>query len=200
MRDFMNDKQAIRRAMLRQRNALSTEQIREASEAIPVQVMEYLRSSGIRLPHRTIMSYSSFKNELPTGRLNRILQETGYTLVLPYTDEHFRIRPLVIEDNSAFRVSPLGITEPDLHTCREAEPAEIDLILMPGVAFDRRGYRIGFGKGCYDQFLPAVPDSVPVMGLAFDFQMIDQVPEESHDRPADGIITPSQILYCRLAR
>ena len=125
------------------------------------------------------------------------LREAGYTLILQYTDEHFRITPLVAGDEAAFRVSSLGIPEPDRNLCREAAPEEIDLILLPGIAFDRRGYRIGFGKGCYDQFLPAVPDSIPVMGLAYDFQIIDRVPEESHDRQADGIITPEQILYCR---
>lgn len=197
MNEFQNDKQAIRRAILKQRGALSPEQLQAASEAICEKVMNYLQSPAVRLPHGTVMSYASFRNELPTGRLNRMIREAGYTLILPYTDEHFRITPLIIDEQASFRTSPLGITEPDINTCRQAGPEEIDLILMPGIAFDRRGCRVGFGKGCYDQFLPAVPNSVPVMGLAYDFQLIEWVPAESHDRPADGIITPTQILLCR---
>ncbi len=197
MNEFQYDKQTLRRLILKQRAALSPEQLQAASKAICERAMNYLQSPAVRLPHGTVMSYASFKNELPTGRLNKMIREAGYTLILPFTDENFHITPLVIDEQTSFRVSALGITEPDISTCRQADPKDIDVILMPGIAFDRRGYRVGFGKGCYDQFLPGVPDGVPVIGLAYDFQLIDRVPAESHDRPADGIITPTQILHCR---
>lgn len=191
------NKQTIRGAMLKRRSELTPEQKRTASDAILPRVMEFIRSRKDALLHRTIMSYSSFRGEVSTAQLNRAIREAGYTLVLPYTDENFRIRPFIIDDRSCFRASPLGISEPDAESCREADPGDIDLILMPGIAFDEQGYRIGFGKGCYDIFLPSVSAGTPVVGIAYDFQVISRIPREEHDRAADILITESRTLFCR---
>ena len=69
--------------------------------------------------------------------------------------------------------------------------------LGTGVAFDLRGYRIGFGAGCYDQFLPLLMPDTPVIALAHEMQILERVPEDAHDIPCDHIITESRILSCR---
>ena len=64
----------------------------------------------------------------------------------------------------------------------------IDLIFVAGLAFDREGYRIGYGVGYYDKFLKKVPKALKI-GLAFDFQIVDKLPREAHDFPVDMIVT-----------
>ena len=66
----------------------------------------------------------------------------------------------------------------------------IELVVVPGVAFDRRNFRLGRGGGYYDRFLAKIPSHTPTIGLAFDFQMIDALPEkETHDRPVSLVLT-----------
>lgn len=88
----------------------------------------------------------------------------------------------------------MGIMEPDPHFCIAADPSEIDLIIVPGVAFDTVGGRIGYGKGCYDRFLSRLLADVPVIGLAYDFQVLPRVPQNTNDIRMDLIVTEKGIL------
>lgn len=85
------------------------------------------------------------------------------------------------------------IKEPQVH-CKKIDPAKIDLIIIPGIAFDKKGYRIGFGHGFYDRFLKKV--KCPVIGLAYEFQIVQSIRRESHDVPVDLIITEKEIITC----
>ena len=71
-------------------------------------------------------------------------------------------------------------------------PDQLDLIIVPGVAFDRAGFRIGYGKGFYDKLLSAAKPATTRLSAAFDCQIIDAVPNEAHDQRVDIIITPTQ--------
>ena len=87
-----------------------------------------------------------------------------------------------------------GLQEPIVAKTAPVHPVHIDLLLVPGLCFDSRGYRIGFGGGYYDRFL-AEFKGVKV-ALAYDEQLIDKVPEEEHDIPVDFIVTPRGVLTC----
>ncbi|HUP20327.1 MAG TPA: 5-formyltetrahydrofolate cyclo-ligase [Gemmatimonadota bacterium] len=92
-----------------------------------------------------------------------------------------------------------GLWEPSPARARRAEPDERpDLILVPGLAFDREGGRIGYGAGLYDRFL--VSTDVPRVALAFSLQVIDRVPAEDHDVPVDWIVTEGGTIDCRAPR
>lgn len=93
-------------------------------------------------------------------------------------------------------VGERGLLEPDPD---RAEPIgeEIDLVLVPGLAFDRNGGRIGYGAGFYDRFLAGTP-AVKV-ALAYSLQLIDAVPVEPHDVPVDRILTEEESIVCRVA-
>lgn len=88
-----------------------------------------------------------------------------------------------------------GIDEP-LEVCPEVPPAEVDAFVIPGVAFDRRGHRVGFGKGFYDRLLARAAAGVPVIGLAYGFQVVNHIPDEPHDRTVDILVTPHAVIPC----
>jgi len=88
-----------------------------------------------------------------------------------------------------------GIPEPGPH-CPAADLAGLDLVLVPGVVFDRRGYRLGYGAGLYDRALAAAP-AVPRVGLAFSVQVVARIPPGPGDLPVDWLVTEAGFLDCR---
>ncbi len=90
---------------------------------------------------------------------------------------------------------PYGIPEPDPQRCPPASAQDAELIIVPGLFFDRRGNRLGYGKGYYDRFL-ARTDAAK-LAVAFAAQLIDEVPVSNHDIPVDQIITEEGVLICR---
>ncbi|MCJ7572167.1 MAG: 5-formyltetrahydrofolate cyclo-ligase [Candidatus Thermoplasmatota archaeon] len=90
---------------------------------------------------------------------------------------------------------PYGILEPKKEKIKEISIDEIDLIIVPGIGFDLKGNRIGHGKGFYDRLLKNT--NVPIIALAFEFQIIENIPIDSHDKPVDIIITEKRIIYCK---
>lgn len=87
-----------------------------------------------------------------------------------------------------------GILEPRAEA-PDVGAGEPDFIVVPGVAFDRRGHRVGYGKGYYDRLLAST--AAPVLALAYGFQIVHHVPDETHDRRMDYILTPDELVDCR---
>ncbi len=90
-----------------------------------------------------------------------------------------------------------GLMEPDPAACPLADPAALDLLLVPGVAFDRRGNRLGRGKGFYDRFLENVDSRATIIGICYDSEILGEIPVDSDcDRPVAWLATPSGIVQC----
>ncbi len=200
MSDIQMEKKAIRRSAVAKRKQLTDDEIRAYDEKMSSRILSFITElcpdAGRPL---NIMSYSSYGGEFPTKELNRKILETGNRLILPYTTPEFRIIPFFINDLNLLVRSSLGIEEPDPETAETASAEDLDVIIVPGVAFDRKGGRIGFGKGCYDTFTESFFSShpVPLAALAYSFQVYDAVPREEHDRLMDFIITEKEIIRCR---
>ncbi len=187
------DKNNLRKEMQAKRSALTEEEIARMKISLTMYtlaVTEWRRA-------KTVMLYCEFKNEAPADGILREAFLRGKTVVLPYTNENFEIIPYVVPalKEEYFRTSPLGIREPNPETCEIANPGEIDLVIIPGIAFDKQGHRLGYGKGCYDRFLPEVPAEAPKIALAYDFQVVEGIPSEPTDIPVTAIITPSGMVY-----
>lgn len=103
----------------------------------------------------------------------------------PYTGDH------------ALTTGAFGIREPLHNASYDTSVAStgIDLIIVPGIAFDRRCNRLGRGKEYYDRFLPSLPAATPRLGVCFSFQLLDNLPAESFDIPMDGVITDEEVIY-----
>jgi len=140
----------------------------------------------------TVHTYVSWRNEVDTHALIQTMLEQGKNIIVPKIEGsqgalvHARIHSL-----SDLLPGAYGIPEPT-----RVDPSydirEIDIVLVPGVAFDRSGYRLGFGGGYYDTFLKQL--EAQRVGLAFDFQLVEEVPRRAEDEKVDIIITENEII------
>ena len=134
--------------------------------------------------YRTIASFTSIRDEVDVGPLNRALIEAGFAVGLPVATPGQSLVFRQWRPQTAMVSGFMNIPEPAL-----SAPALIpDLVLMPLAAFDARGGRIGYGGGFYDRTLAALP-GVATLGLAFSCQEVALVPQESHDVPLAFVLT-----------
>ncbi|MBI5388932.1 5-formyltetrahydrofolate cyclo-ligase [Candidatus Woesearchaeota archaeon] len=181
-------KEILRKQFLDARNALAKEEIARKSNSI----RKKLFSLPALREAKTIMFYVSFKSEVHTlGMIQRALSERK-TVCVPYVDKH-EIRPSIIWSVRELKPGHFGVPEP-LHP-NPISPASVDVVIVPGVAFDKKGFRIGYGKGFYDKFLPQT--RAKKIGLCFASQLADKLPHEEHDVGMDVVITEKDKRDCR---
>lgn len=190
---MMETKALIRKRIIEQRGLLSFQEVSEKSSKIT----ERLCSLGQYAGARTVMAYMSFRNEVATNAfIGRCILD-GKRVVIPKTQlSHDRaLLTYEIKDPEQDVLPGIwGIPEPDTSRLERVNPQEIDLVVVPGVAFDGRRYRIGYGAGYYDRFLLSLrPDCLKV-GIAFDMQMLEHFHAERYDIPMDLVITEIRIV------
>jgi 5-formyltetrahydrofolate cyclo-ligase len=147
---------------------------------------------GIVQSAKKIMIYYSIHKEVQTEAIINYLLKNGKTVALPVCTRERDLRAAVINDLSQLQPVAFGLMEPGPEATA-LDPKQLDLIVVPGVAFDEKGYRLGHGAGYYDRFLSKTTNSFK-LGLAYDFQIVAEVPVESHDIGMNGILTPSRYL------
>ncbi|MBI3034189.1 5-formyltetrahydrofolate cyclo-ligase [Candidatus Woesearchaeota archaeon] len=141
----------------------------------------------------TIMLYWATGNEVSTKEAIRQALELGKRVVLPVTNPgNNELVPVQLKSIANTRKGAFGITEP---IGEPVEPGEIDIIVVPVVAFDEEGDRIGRGLGYYDRFLKKT--RCIKVGFAYDFQKADNVPQEEHDVRLDKVVTETRVIECR---
>ncbi|MDD5004920.1 MAG: 5-formyltetrahydrofolate cyclo-ligase [Candidatus Omnitrophica bacterium] len=140
---------------------------------------------------KMILFYLSFGGEVETFRMIQKTMSLGKKVALPVINSrNKRLIPSLISDcGYNLELGPYGIRQPKKKHMRNVALDKIDLIIVPGVAFDLHGNRIGRGLGYYDRFLHSLPKEIPSIGLAFDFQVLGRIPSlESHDFPVDKVL------------
>lgn len=129
---------------------------------------------------KRIMFYVAFGGEVNTEEMIKEARKLGKIIAVPASKKHrISIRPCILNEKVALERGPYGICQPVLK--RGVSLKKLDLVVVPGVAFDKQGNRLGRGKGCYDRLLKRLPKDTPTIGLAFDFQVMPSVPTLSHD-------------------
>ena len=181
-------KNQLKESMLEKRNSLSKEEILGKSKKIKINLfsLDHYKNS------KTIMFFVSFNSEVHTHEMIRDALKSK-TVVVPKVAQH-EIEPSVIIDFDNLISGKFGIPEP-IETMKIAHK-NIDLVLVPGIMFDKEGHRVGYGFGYYDKFLKKTPKAVKI-GLAFDFQVVDKIPKETHDMPVNLIVTEKRVVECR---
>ena len=138
----------------------------------------------------TVCFYSSLPAEVDTrGPIGRALADGKHVLV-PLTDlKKKALRLYEIKGLADLVTGAMGIPEPDPHRTRAASVDEAGCFIVPGLCFDRRNHRLGYGAGLYDRFLQSIPRTAAKVGLAFAFQVLDEIPAEPHDVSLDLVLT-----------
>lgn len=187
-------KEKVRKETLAARKAISTEELMDKSDS----VTEKLLSTDLYKNANTIMAYIDFRNEVRTEKIIKTAIADGKRIVIPISIVETRQLVLseIINYDSELTAGAYGILEPLPEYLRETDPETVDLVLIPGVAFDERGYRVGYGAGYYDRFLEKVREDTSKIALAFELQMVDYAHEDSHDVPVDLIVTEDRIVKC----
>jgi 5-formyltetrahydrofolate cyclo-ligase len=180
-------KRDIRRSVLNERDALLEEDRRARSATITERVMALpeVRSAG------TVMAFWSFGSEVDTSGLIEVVHAAGKRVALPRVDGR-AVNAVVYVPGDPTAATSFGAMEPI--GAEIIRPTEIDVVIAPGVAFDRNGGRVGYGGGFYDRFLRTVRADTPVIGVAFAVQLVDEVPRGEHDRPVDVVITEEELI------
>jgi 5-formyltetrahydrofolate cyclo-ligase len=139
---------------------------------------------------KTIMFYASFGGEVTTFEMIKEATQLNKNIALPIiVKDRKQIIPAIVEHPDQLIEGMYGIKEPKLVEERVIDPQELELVLVPGLAFDKSNNRLGRGVGYYDRFLAGLPTGTPILGLAYDFQVVDRLPLEVHDIALTGVIT-----------
>lgn len=181
-------KQQLREKLLKE--------LRGQSEAERAKKSLAIKESLFSLPEfrtaRLVMFYVAMKEEVDTLPMIDECLRLGKRVCVPATLMRERkIIPSEITDRKTQLVEgSCGILEPKKEFIKPVSAGKIDLVIVPGVAFEKEtNNRLGRGAGYYDRFLKELPKHIPLIGLAFDFQLTDDLPTFSHDIPVDRVIT-----------
>jgi 5-formyltetrahydrofolate cyclo-ligase len=136
--------------------------------------------------------YAACRGEVATEDLIRRGLAEGKAVLLPRVEHHGLVFKQIRED-SELSIGAFGIREP-VPGGRSWPPGEVDVFVIPGVAFDMAGRRIGYGKGYYDQALHELEGSGKLVGFCYEFQLVDEIAGEPHDVAMDLIITEERIV------
>lgn len=181
------DKAEFRKYIAGIRNNLTNEQVEHAS----LKIAERIKKLPVFGNSRLIMSYMPYGKEVNLLPLNDFILEQGKELCIPRVSGNSGMDAVKIynlEDNLVRGY--FGIPEP-IPTLKPVNPDKIDLILVPGLAFDLSGNRLGHGKGYYDRFLQKCTEKTFTIGIAYDLQVFDLIPHSSHDVKLKALVTES---------
>ena len=187
------NKNLLRIALRDRRQNLPPDVVREDS----ARIREHMLTMDRIRTARSVMLYLPARGEVDTWPLLDHFWTRGSEVLLPRCCNG---RPGIMEAyavTSRDELGPgcFGLIEPRSDLARPVPAPEPEVILVPALAFDRRGYRLGFGGGYYDRFLPTLTCTPWLVGPAYGFQLLDEVPVEPWDCPVQLVVTPESILH-----
>ncbi len=191
----MLTKAQLRKSCLARRAALTTARRRQMSAAIAKHVcaMPAFQDS------QTVMLYMALPQEAQTAAILAESRYQGKRVTVPVVKPCGLVAAELPTGQLQFQPGPFDIPEPAVSTAI-IPPEDINCVMVPGLAFDRRGARLGFGKGYYDRFLCRLPATTHVCGLAFSVQIVQHVPDLPHDVRMQSLVTEQGVLLCEDTR
>ena len=189
---MLGSKGEVRKKALEARSGLSEDELLSKSDIIRDKIV----GSDIFTGAGLVLCYMDFRNEVKTSGIIRACLSAGKRIGLPLVYNNgmgrglhaYEIKSL---DNDV-RKGTYGILEPCSERLQKISDNEIDLVIVPGVAFDIKKQRLGYGAGYYDRFLKNLRPDCMKIAIAFDIQIMDMIPVETHDIKMDAIITETR--------
>ncbi len=184
----METKKELRKRVLNIRNSMSIENVEKNSSII----IDKIVNTDIYKQSKVVFIYMDFNKEVMTSQLIKRMLSEKKRVVIPYTDTiNTELIPSEITKQADLKLNSFGYYEPV--SIMPVDPEEIDLVIVPGVVFDKQLNRIGFGKGYYDKILIKLKPSAVKIAVAHEFQVFELIPTEEHDIKMDMIITEKSI-------
>ena len=184
-------KEELRKELMKIRNNLSESELLEKSKQIKkrlYEMKEFQQASAI-------LFYVSYDNEVYTHEMiKECISEKN--IVVPVTDKQKRQLLLSkLRNWNDLTIGSYDILEPKKEKLKKISIDDVDLVIVPGIGFDEKGSRLGHGKGYYDNLLNH--SKALKIALAFEFQIVENIPTEKHDIPVDKIVTEKRIIDCQ---
>lgn len=187
-------KKELRKRVQELRDRLNADEIKTLS----AQVAENLWSIPEFTSTGTLLFFLSFRSEVDTRPMILRALEEKRNVCIPCTSVENRemVASRIFNLDGDLRLGNYNIMEPKPEYLRPVPPEEIDVILMPGVAFDFTGGRLGYGGGYYDRFLDKCSPECLLIALAFELQIVEHVPCADHDEHIHKIVTEKRVVDC----
>lgn len=193
VKDLRAEKKALRSEILAKRRGLAEAYRQKASKRI---MDVFCALPDFREP-KTVMCYASMADEVQILPLVQRWLDAGVTVTMPRIIRKGEMEAVTVPSLDDLVEGEYGILTPDPAKCQVVAPEELDMIIVPGVAFDTRGERLGMGAGFYDAYM-AKAIKAKRIALAYSCQLVSSVPMEAHDELVNKIITEQGIYNCLL--
>jgi 5-formyltetrahydrofolate cyclo-ligase len=141
-----------------------------------------------------VLLFYSFGSEVRTGGMADRVLASGKSLLLPFLEEGV-MEAAEVHPSDELRPTAYGPREPQRRA--PVDPGSVDVVVTPGLAFDRLGHRLGYGGGHYDSYLARVGHGAARIGVGFSFQVVDRVPAGPGDARVDLVVTDAEVIDCR---
>jgi 5-formyltetrahydrofolate cyclo-ligase len=191
------NKRLLRNDILKKRCMMAVEEVNDKS----LRIIDRIVGLGCFKECESIMCYMSIRNEVNMELFIEKCILSGKKVSIPLVDREpgNKGQLIAFEIKNAAKDTIRGtydILEPDRQKCVEVKANEIDMVVVPGLAFDMYGYRIGYGAGYYDMFLKEVRADCIKLGAAYEMQLVEQIDKEAHDVPVDILVTENRLVKC----
>ena len=186
------NKKELRKIMIEKRDNIYKEEkaVMDKNIIFSLKEKEFYKNS------KNIFIYLGFGSEIDTMSYIQDFINDGKHIFIPRTDiKTKKMEAVEITSLDGLKENKYGILEPD-NNKEEFYKNNLDLIILPGVAFDHSGRRVGYGGGYYDRYLEDIDKRIIKVALIYDFQLLENVPAEEHDIKADYIITETMNIKC----
>jgi len=193
MEEIQLKKSELREEISKKVAALSAKEISEKTKAIETRLFDFANF----LESKIALMYVNNNGEVHTGNILRRTYDYGKIVVLPaFNTENYDMTLLKVDNlDKDLQEGPRGILEPNEIRCKIVPIERIDIAIIPAIALDEKGGRIGSGEGYYDRLIPRLAITTRKVALALEQQIVPQIPIESHDKHVDIIITEDRVIY-----
>ena len=193
MEEIQLKKSELREEISKKVAALSAKEISLKTKAIETRLFDFANF----LESKIALMYVNNNGEVHTGNILRRAYDYGKIVVLPaFNTENYDMTLLKVDNlDKDLQEGPRGILEPNEIRCKIVPIERIDIAIIPAIALDEKGGRIGSGEGYYDRLIPRLAITTRKVALALEQQIVPQIPIESHDKHVDIIITEDRVIY-----
>lgn len=195
---MIKHKQVLRQEMRQLRDNLTPEERRAAARAVAATLADFLKVHYPQSQRLSIAVYAAIQSELDLSECWTLLQNWPADLYFPAVCGNrlcFGKLPEGVRPVDFLHSGVFGVPEPPPQSLLN-QPPELDFVLVPGLAFDMKGRRLGWGKAYYDRFLTDLPRSTLRVGVCYSGQIVPAVPADRHDQTMHRLLTPEQWMAC----